>query len=166
MEIGGAALTGLFIAMAWALVKTVEYFIKKYGRTQGSEISNEILKKVDEIYKQCMKNDRFGSLTNQQNEILECINKGVRHLDELHSVYDENHVPKWYVPKEILSVVRSIHNDIDIMNDGLKEELSKITAGQSISVEKISELINSQKLVTERLGDLITLWAKVMKNGN
>lgn len=166
MEIGGAALTGLFIAMAWALVKTVEYFVKKYGKSNGAEISNETIKKIDEIYKQCMNCGRYGSLTNKQAETLGEINKGIKHLDELHSVYDENHVPKWYVPKEILFMVRSIHNDIDTMNDGLKEELGKIIAGQSISVEKISELINSQKLVTERLGDLITLWAKVMKNGN
>jgi hypothetical protein len=162
MELGGAALTGLFLGMAWALVRVVEYFVKKYGKnTEKFSLSDEQAKKLEEIHNLIC--GRFNSISEHQQTCLEGIERAVRHLDELHSVYDDNHVPKWYVPKEILDIVRLIHNDIDRMSDDLKEELSKIGAGQSISVEKISELINSQKLVTERLGDLITLWYKVMK---
>jgi len=164
MEIGGAAITGLFIGMAWALIRVVEYFIKKYGKnTDKISLIDEQVKKLNEIHQQCGLWSRYGVLTESQIKYLEDINKAVEHLDELHSVYDENHVPKWYVPGGILLTVRAIHSDIDSMTDDLKEELIRINAGQSISVEKISELINSQKLVTERLGDLITLWSKVMK---
>jgi hypothetical protein len=163
MELGSAAVTGLFIGMAWALVRVVEYFVKKYGKAEKVGLNDELSKQISEIHQQCMSCNRYGVLTEHQENCLENIEKLVKHLDELHSVYDENHVPKWYVPKEILSIVRSITNDIDNMSDDLKEELGKISAGQSISVEKISELINSQKLVTERLGDLITLWSKAVK---
>jgi len=167
MELGGAALTGLFIAMAWALIKTVEFFIKKYGKTTDkAELVNGQAKKLDDIHKQCMSCGRFGVLTQSQINSLSVIEKLVKRLDELHSVYDNNHVPKWYVPGEMMLTVRSIHHNIDLMTDDLKDELGKLNAGQSISVEKISELINSQKLVTERLGDLITLWSKVMKGNN
>lgn len=167
MEIGGAALTGLFIGMAWALVRAVEYFVKKYGKnTEKLSLADEQAKKLDEVHQQCLSCGRFGPLTKSQKDCLEGIEKVVRHLDELHSVYDENHVPKWYVPREMLLTVRAMHSEIDAMSDDLKEELVKISAGQSISVEKISELINSQKLVTERLGDLITLWSKVMRGND
>lgn len=167
MEIGGAALTGLFIGMVWALVKVVEYFIKKYGKaTEKISLPDDQVKKLEEVHQQCMSCGRYGPLTESQKECLERIEKIVSHLDELHSVYDENHVPKWYVPREMLLTVRAIHNEIDAMGDDLKEELGKIGAGQSVSVEKISELINSQKLVTERLGDLITLWSKAMRGND
>lgn len=166
MEIGGAALTGLFIGMAWALIKVVEYFVKKYGKVPEKAEPTEDHKKIDSIYQQCMLCAKFGNLTDYQKICLENIEKAVKHLDELHSVYDENHVPRWYMPGEVLFLVRNIHNEIDSMSDDLKEELNRISMGQSVSVEKISELINSQKLVTERLGDLITLWSKVMQRDN
>jgi hypothetical protein len=166
MELGGAALTGLFIGMAWALVRVVEFFVKKYGKNVSEAVLiDEQAKKLDEIYSKCTSN-KFGMLTSSQESRLENIEKMVEHLDELHSVYDENHVPKWYFPREMLLIVRAIHRDIDEMNDDLKEELGRIGAGQSISVGKISELINSQKLVTERLGDLITLWSKAVSRDN
>ena len=166
MEIGSAALAGLFMAMGWALVKTVEFFVKKYGKNAVVQLDNEQTRQLKEIYQQCVLQTRFGALTKNQEIRLKDIEKSVIHLDELHSVYDENHIPTWYVPRGLLSLARSINNDINIMSDDLKEELGRISAGQSISVEKISDLITSQKLVTERLGDLINLWSKVMKNNN
>jgi myo-inositol catabolism protein IolC len=160
MEITSSALTGLFIGMVWALVKVVEYFVKKYGKEKYVSLPPEQSNKLNEVFLRCSDCQRYGSLTINQTKSLETIEDDVAKLRELHEVYDANHVPKWYVPSEILAMVKNVNKDIDNMSVALKDELNKISAGQSISVEKMSELITSQKLVTERLGDLITLWAK------
>jgi hypothetical protein len=165
MELGSAALTGLFVGMGWALVRVVEYFVKKY-RDEKVSLNDDQTKKLNEIYSTCLSLGKYGTLTHEQERSLNEIKKNVAHLDELHSVYDDNHVPKWYVPKDTLSLVRSIHNNVKTINEEFEDELNKISAGQSVLVEKMSDLINSQKLVTERIGDLIILWSKITKQSN
>lgn len=167
MELGSAALTGLFIGMAWALVRVVEYFVRKYGKnTERYCLTDDQAKKLEEIHTMFGIYQKYGMLSDGQEKTIENIEKMVKSLYELHCVYDDNHVPRWYVPKEILTSVRAIQKDIDTMHDNLRDEINRIGTGQSVSIEKMSELINSQRLVTERLGDLINIWAKVMKGND
>jgi hypothetical protein len=134
MEIGSAAITALFVGLVWTLIKVVEFFISG-GKKRG--------------------------LTSEQESALYQIHKSVFHLDELHSVFDSNHVPKWYVPGELLTLVREAHNAMEALSHELDDSMEKIASGQAASVQKITELINSQKLMTERLGDLVTMWSKL-----
>jgi hypothetical protein len=133
MEIGSAAITALFVGLIWTLIKVVEFFVS--GKKRG--------------------------LTPEQEQILLYIQGRVKHLDELHSVYDSNHVPKWYVPGELLTLIRETHSALEALSHELDDSMEKVTSGQASSVQKISDLINSQKLMTERLGDLVTLWSKL-----
>ena len=137
MEIGSAALTALFVGLVWTLIKVVEYFIN------GTKTSY---------------------LTIEQEKLLCDIYKLSTHLDELHSVYDSNHVPKWYVPGELLVLVRGMYNILEALSHEIDDSMKRISSGQESSIEKISELINSQKVMTERLGDLVSMWSKVSKS--
>jgi hypothetical protein len=132
MELGSAAITALFVGLIWTLIKVVEFFVS--GKKRG--------------------------LTNEQEHTLYQIHKLTLHLDELHSVYDSNHVPKWYVPGELLKLIRDMHNALEALSHELDDSMNKISSGQQSSIQKVSDLINSQKLMTERLGDLVTMWSK------
>ncbi len=82
-------------------------------------------------------------------------------MDELHSVYDNNRVPKWYVPGEMLTLIRNTDNALKSLSNELEDSIDKSESGQRAVLDKMSDLISSQKLMTERLGDLITLWSKL-----
>jgi hypothetical protein len=144
MELGGAALTALFVGLVWTLIKVVEFFInsKKNGKVAKVEAPAP-------------------ALTAEQARKLEQISTMVSHLNELHSVYDENHVPKWYVPGELLTLLRNARAALESLSNELEDSMDKSEAGQKAVLDKMSDLINSQKLMTERLGDLITLWSKL-----
>jgi len=133
MEFGSAAITALFVGLIWTLIKVVEFFVS--GKKRG--------------------------MTPEQEEILRQINRHVNNLHEMHSVFDDNHVPKWYVPGELLTLIRETRSTLDDLSRELDDSMDKIASGQASSVQKISDLINSQKLMTERLGDLVTLWSKL-----
>lgn len=133
MEFGSAAITALFVGLIWTLIKVVEFFISSKKR----------------------------GLTPEQEDILHQVHGHVKNLDEMHSVFDDNHVPKWYVPGELLTLIRETRSALDELSRELDDSMDKVTSGQASSVQKISDLINSQKLMTERLGDLVTLWSKL-----
>jgi len=129
LSLSGSALTALFVGMAWALVKTVEYFVSRKNGKNGkaSVFHEEHAKQLEETY------------------------GFAKDLHEQHAVYDENHVPLWYVPREMLSLVRSIHNCME----NSESRIDEIKSGQAVLFEKMTELIASQMLLTQRLGDLI-----------
>jgi hypothetical protein len=135
MEIENAALISLFIAMGWCLIRVVEFFIKKYGKNDSTKDDKQI---------KCLEN----------------IENMVKHLENVHNVLDDNNIPKWYIPREILPIVKETLSIIY----KLKEDLVRVSNDQHVSIEKMVDLISSQKLVTERLGDLILLWTKNLKD--
>jgi len=160
MDIQNPALVGIFVGMAWALIRVVEYFVKKYRGDNKVYLVDEHFNLLKDIHEQCSLCGRFGPLTTSQTQSLENIEKISNHLDNLHSVFDDNHVPKWYFPKEMMKEIKTIHNDIGQLSLTLRNEFVKLSSGQSVSIEKMSELINAQKLITERLGDLVVLWTQ------
>lgn len=164
MEITGSVLTGLFVGLVWALIKVVEFFIKKYGKSkedaEGSAAATklaeiqvnqfkDIAEKISEFKDSCV-------LTKEQSDKLDEIWQKVKKLDDMHNVYNENHAPAWYVPSELLPLVRESNVCLDNLEKSLDIAIDEIKAGHSIVVNRISDLITSQKLVTERLGDLIS----------
>jgi len=143
MELGGAALTALFVGLVWTLIKVVGFFVDK-SKKNGKDIAPVAI-----------------GLTVEQARKLENINALIKHLDELHSVYDDNRVPKWYVPGEMLVLLRNADSALKSLSNELEDSIDKSESGQKAVLDKMSDLINSQKLMTERLGDLITLWSKL-----
>lgn len=163
MELTGHALTGLFIGLVWVLIETVKFFIRKYGKTKDAaelesvavNLANvqvaqfkEISDKISQVKESCF-------LTKEQVDILEEVREKIRKLDEMHSVFNENHVPAWYVPSELLTLVRESSTCLDNLEKSLDIAIDEIKAGQAVVVNRMSDLITSQKLMTERLGDLI-----------
>jgi len=121
MEINHAALAGLFVALVWVLIKVVEFFLKKYGNGKSEKNdSDKILKEINNFKLQIL----------YYNSVLLDIQKCIKHLDELHCVYDDNHVPIWFVPREILPKIREISNDIDRMHDSLRERSEERRVGK------------------------------------
>lgn len=164
MEITGSVLTGLFVGLVWALIKVVEFFIKKYGKSkddvEGSISAaklaetqvnqfKDIAEKISEFKSSC-------TLTKEQSDKLEEIWQKIKKMDDMHNVYNENHAPAWYIPSELLPLVRESSVCLDNLEKSLDIAIDEIKAGHSIVVNRISDLITSQKLVTERLGDLIS----------
>jgi hypothetical protein len=127
LSLSGSALTALFVGMAWALIKTVEYFISKRNGKNGKHFSEK------------------------QSTELEEVCKLTKELYVQHAVYDENHTPLWYVPREILTLIRNIDNCVE----NSESRIDEIKSGQAVLFEKMTELITSQTLLTQRLSDLV-----------
>lgn len=142
MELVGSALTALFIGLVWTLIKVVEYFLSSGGKKQV--LINE-QDKFNEIY---IKLQQF-------NDLLNVINNNLKHLNEMHLVYDENRVPRWYISPEILPLVRQIHNSLEIIGKEFEDDFVIIKTGQTTIIQKILDLLSAQKLMVERLSDII-----------
>lgn len=140
MDFTSPALTALFIALVYTLIRVVTHFItKRNGNGNGHK----------------------SSLTAEQEALLKKIDKHVEALEKMHDVYDENHVPSWYVPAGLLDTVKEVQISLKILDKEINETLNEIKAGHTILVDKLSDLISSQRLITERLGDLISKLNKV-----
>lgn len=147
MELTGSAITALFVGLVWTLIKVVEHFLaRRNGKKSG--LSEGQCQQLNEIH---TKLKCLGDI----EKILDLVEEKVKHLDDLHSVYDENRVPKWYVSSEILPIIRKIHNSLEIMGKEVEEDLADVKGGQSMLTQKILDLLTAQKLMVERLGDII-----------
>ena len=139
------ALTTLFIAMVYALIRVVGYFISKKTGGDKAVLAEQHVKQLDALEGAMERNKKM----------IEASNRSVEKLTEMHEVFDGNRVPVWYVPSELLTTVRSINTEITVLNKEIIETMGEIKAGQTVLVDKLGDLINSQRLMTERLGDLI-----------
>ena len=132
MDLTSSALTTVFIALIYALIRVVNFFIsKKNGTTKASTVS-DLEHTIKEIHKR------------------------VEHLDELHSVYDSNHVPTWYIPGDLFPLIRQIQTDLASLEKefgGVVEEIKNSTNTDS---KEMADLTNSHKLMIERLGDFFS----------
>lgn len=145
IDLANPALTALFIAMVYSLIRVVGYFISKKTGSDKAVLAEEHVSQLE-----CLKK------IIEENKKLMLENKNfVEKMCEMHQVYDSNHVPVWYVPAELLTTVRNINSEITVLNKEIIETMGEIKAGQTVLVDKLADLINSQRLMTERLGDLI-----------
>jgi hypothetical protein len=159
MELTGSAITALFVGLVWTLIKVVGYFISKKNGKSG--LTSEQDKQIAETHTYLSEMNKYGVLTKDQKDLVYEIHDIVKDLKEVHSVYDENHVPKWYIPSELLPLVRQIHTSMDSLCKEMEENLGDVKSDQRVLVEKVVDLISSQKLMVERLGDLITKLTKM-----
>ena len=132
MTITGSALTALFLGMAWALIRTVEFLISRRSIKNGNG------------------NGKAHS-AKEQEQLLEDIYSLTNEMYKLHVVFDENHVPLWYVPRETVKQIRDVNEHIVVT----AKDIAGIKSGQTLMVEKVLELIVSQKILLDRLSDLI-----------
>ena len=124
-----SALAALFVGMGWALIKVVHYFLSR-GKN-GKASPEDLVSKIGELKTNIEK----------MNEELEEMGKQVSHLDKIHSVYDDNSVPKWYIPGELLPLTRSIHtSNEDIKDDRVYIPIKKGIMGRKFLVKVFFEL--------------------------
>ena len=149
----GSIITSLFVGLILTLIKVVEHFISKKQEKKGlNEQQEQMLQKICQYVNDTQK---YGVLTEKQEELLEEINDSTGDLLDMHSVYDENRVPRWYISADLMPLVRKTYNSVKILNKELEESLSDIKEDQTLLVSRMIDLIASQKVMVERLGDLI-----------
>jgi len=143
-DLANPALTALFIATVYTLIRVISYFISKKIGSDKVSLSEHHAKQLDALMLLVENNHKYLSKIN-----------------EMHEVYDGNRVPVWYVPAELLTTIRHINSEITSLNKDTVDIIGEIKAGQTVLVDKLSDLINSQRLMTERLGDLIMKLNKI-----
>jgi hypothetical protein len=157
-----SVLTAVALAFFWALFKAIEYLVT---RKKNNKWGKEQEKKLNEIHEILVKRvSDHKKFMSSLEKVLDNIEEKVNHLDTMHSVYDENLVPRWYVPTDMVKLVRQIHNSLESVNKELEENFGDVRDGQSVLVERVIDLITSQKLMVERLGDLINKLNRISNN--
>lgn len=173
MEITGSALTALFVGLIWTLIRVVEFFIRKYGKVKEEEEATALAKSLTltqtnqfkEISEEIQRINHNGCLaTEAKADILEKICENSNKLFELHNVFNENHVPAWYVPSDLIELVRKSNNCLNNLERNLDLANNDRKAEQHITIDRLSDLIGSQKTMTERLSDLIVILNKFNQN--
>lgn len=152
ITLAGAALNTLFFGMCWALIKTIEFFISKYRPAKQDTQTDDIRQDIKEMNAKFTKLHDIEGLTKEQIKSLQGISGKIEKLFDWHNVYNENHVLAWYMPSELLSLVRDANKTLANLED---YTLDEIRDNQNNIVEHISTLITSQRILTERLSDLI-----------
>jgi len=165
MELTASAVTALFVALIWTLINVVKYFVTKYGKQRviGAELVGDQAKMLREVDQKILDIKERGTLTKEQEDILKEALAYVKKLHEMHAVYNDDHVPAWYVPKDLIELVRNTHARLNSLCKQMEESLDDVKQGQTVIVGNMSELITSQKLMTERLGDLISALNKLSR---
>lgn len=157
MELTTSALTAVFVGMIWALIKVVEYFVSKSKKTTDIKLSlsEKEATQLEFIYDNIKDFEKYGPLTEAQINQLNEINKNIQIVKDMHEVYSENRVPIWYVPNELLPTLNKIYSYLKRLNSEFEANIDKMEDGQSLLVNKMIDLMATQKLMVERLGDLI-----------
>lgn len=144
IEISSSALTALFVAMVWLLIRVVEFFISKYKKPMVP----------------------ISALTEKQEKMLEGAYDYSKNLFEIHNIYDENRTPLWIIPPELMKLIRDNHSCLEMIRKEIEDGLDDVKNGQSIVGNKIADLVSSNKIMTERLGDLIFALRKFPNGGS
>lgn len=142
----------VFIAAVYALTKVVTFFVRKYGKNEQSEL-------IHKIYNYCHSFNEKGTLTESQEEKLDDIKSILYHLNELNSIPGEKYLPEWYVPQQILTLLKRIYNNLQNTNTYIETLLES----HNNKDENISELIEKQKDITENLENLLSLLSENLK---
>ena len=158
----GSILTALIVGFLWSVFRIIEYLVsrKRNNRRDSSQDSkfNEfhlaILEQVKEHHRFMVKLDA----------VILKIEKQVEHLDDMHSVYDENLVPRWYLPPDMVRLVRQIHTTLESTCKEIESNFEEVKDGQSAFADRVIDLVSSQKLMVERLGDLISKLNRLSTN--
>jgi hypothetical protein len=158
----GSILTALIVGFLWSVFRIVEYLIsKKRINKWGPQQDKKLNELHSAMLNQLKEHQRF--MIKLENAILK-IEEQVKHLDEMHSVYDENLVPRWYLPSDMVKLVRQIHTTLEATCKEMENNFEEVKDGQSVFVERVIDLVSSQKIMVERLGDLINRLNRISTN--
>lgn len=149
MELTGSAVTALFVGLVWTLIKVVEFFLNKNKNKVVPTLNPEQSKSLSNI-ENCA--EEMKNIITKQNILIKNMLDKSEDLYDMHNVYNDDHVPAWYVSPDLIKLVRE--NNIKFID--ILKKMGEVGMDQDRIVEKMSDLIASQKVMTERLGDLIT----------
>ena len=159
MEISSYVVIGVLIVAVKALSKVVEYFLEKNKKHPPciAQKQNEKLLAMEKNISYLKEHwDSFRKLEHSMDMVLE----RVKHLDEIHSVYNDDHVPSWYVPKRMLPLLMDIEKTLDKFSQKMEEDVEEmkdnVKKDHAVLADKIVDLISSNRLTVERIGDLIS----------
>lgn len=163
MSVPDSLATALTVAVILGLVKAIDWLLSRkrenFSKTQENKLEDilDTSKKLTNAIERVIEG---GALTREQRDLIEEIYKMTEHLNALHSVYDNNHVPKWYVPSDLIDRLVKINSRLEMLSERQTNNLDEIKESQTILIQKISDLILSQNHMTDRLGDLLNVLGK------
>ncbi len=148
-----SVLVAFLLAFFWTVFKVIEYYISK---KRSAKWGKEQEQKLSEIHS-CLLNMEKTQYVfiKELDSTVEEISVRIRHLDDMHSNYDENLIPRWYLPPDMAKTVRLIYNNITATYKEIGVGFKEIGDEQSSLSDRVIDLITSQKVMVERLGDLI-----------
>lgn len=160
-----SVLVAFGLAFFWAIFKVIEYLVSKRTSVKWGKEQNEKLNEMYEIIvSRAKEHEHFLHNLSSIFEKLEEVEEILKHLDEMHKVYDENLVPRWYLPTDMIKMVRQIHNGLEVTCKEMEAGFGDIEDSQSALSERVIDLITSQKVMVERLGDLINKLNRISSN--
>lgn len=148
-----SVLVAFLLAFFWTIFKVIEYFVSKKRSVRWGKEQDQ---RLCEIHLHLMDMEKTQSIfTEEVSELIEQINYRVKHLDDMHSNYDENLVPRWYLPPDMAKTVRQINHNLEATYKEIEVGFKEIGEDQSNLIERVIDLITAQKIMVERMGDLI-----------
>jgi len=151
MAVAESLITAVVVAGVLGLIKAIDYLLSKREGSKGV-LTDSQSKQLEESHRTVRDIKERGTLTRDQEGILRDTNKRVGQLHEMHAVYDDNHVPRWYVPNNLSERLVQMEQKLALADLHMEE----LKASQAALIEKISDLITSQHLMTQRVGDLVS----------
>ena len=157
-----SVLVAFGLAFFWAIFKIIEYLVNK---KKNARWGKEQERKLDETHNATLLliKEHEGFMKDL-GVFLENINKRLEHLDDMHCVYDENLIPRWYLPSDMIKMVRQIHGNLEATCKEMETGFKEVEGNQSALSERVIDLITSQKIMVERLGDLINKLNRISSN--
>jgi hypothetical protein len=148
-----SVLVAFLLAFFWTIFKVIEYYFSKKRNVRWGKEQDQRLIEIHShlIAMEKAQNDFIENLSS----IVEVVECRVKHLDEMHSVYDENLIPRWYLPSDMAKIIRQIQNNLEVTYKEMETGFREIGDDQSDLSGRMIDLITSQKIMVERLGDLI-----------
>jgi hypothetical protein len=160
-----SVLVAFGLAFFWVIFRIIEYFINKKKTVKWDKDHKKKLYEMhDIIVMRAKKHDEFLSNLSSILEKLDIIEDKLKHLDDMHCVYDENLVPRWYLPTDMIKMVRQIHSNLEVTCKEMEAGFGDIEDSQSALGERVIDLITSQRIMVERLGDLINKLNRISSN--
>lgn len=157
-----SVLVAFGLAFFWAIFKVIEYLVSK---KKSSKWGKEQDKKLNDIHEAVILRVKdHEKFMIHLSDLLNKIEERVKHLDDMHSVYDENLIPRWYLPSDMIKMVRQIHNNLEVTCKEMEAGFCEVEDSQSALGERVIDLITSQKIMVERLGDLISKLNRISSN--
>jgi hypothetical protein len=157
-----SVLTAFFLGFFWAVFKVVEYLVtRKKKNTWGKEQERKLNELHAALAGRLRDQEKFISTL---EEILNSIDENIRKLNEMHCVYDENLIPRWYLPPDVPKIIRQMNSMLESFSKEIEDGFGEARENQTVLSGRLIDLISSQKLMVERMADLINRLNRITTN--